>query len=92
MDYFQFEGNKEVEYIREKKNIEKTKENRVLSRERIKRELKKPIQRNVYNKLHTREIRLKGFLCSGRLLKHQDKRSVRAGLEKSFLHEVVSNP
>ena len=92
MDYFQFEGNKEVEYIREKKNIEKTKENRVLSRERIKRELKKPIQRNVYNKLHTREIRLKGFLCSGRLLKHQDKRSMRASLEKSFLHEVVSNP
>ena len=82
MDYFQFEGNKDVEYIRKRKNMEKTKENRVLSRERIKRELKKPIQRNLYNKLHTREIRLKGFLCSGRLLKHQDKWSTRAGLEK----------
>ena len=81
MDYFQFEGNKEVEYIRERKK-KKTKENRVLSRERIKRELKKPIQRNLYYKLRTREIRLKGFLCSGRLLKHQDKWSMRAGLEK----------
>lgn len=68
--------------IAERKNIEKTKENRVLNRERTKRELEKPTQRNVYNKLHTREIRLKGFLCSGRLLKHQDKRSMRAGLEK----------
>ena len=68
--------------ILEREKTEKTKENRVLSRERIKRELKKPIQRNLYNKLRTREIRLKGFLCSGRLLKHQDKWSMRAGLEK----------
>ena len=68
--------------ILEREKTEKTKENRVLSRERIKSELKKQIQRNLYNKLHTREIRLKGFLCSGRLLKHQDKWSMRAGLEK----------
>ena len=62
MDYFQFEGNKEVEYIRERENIEKTKENRVLSRDRIKRELKKLFQRNVYNKLHTRNQAKRFFM------------------------------